>query len=670
MSEQSTRWDRFASRRTGLGWGLGLLSVLLTVGCGAGPETPADPPPASPGGRVLVLGLDGVDSVVVDELIQAGELPNFARLRSEGVLVPLQSAHPLLSPIIWTTIATGRLPQDHGITGFVTMDEGKESPVTSQLRRTKALWNLASEAGQSVSVVGWWATWPAETVDGTVVSDRTGLHFLLADEGTDLELPGLTFPGDLVEEIEPLLTLPGDLDEAELSSFIHRQKLRDGPVDFSDPESHLRWAVAAAHSNIDVGLHLWESRRPDLALIYVEEVDTISHLFGHLFGRDDLSGDLLLQDEVFGDAVLSAYRLADAAVGKMLDALDEDSTLVVLSDHGFRLGELVNDPSRAGSERGVSHKSHRLAGVLGLAGRAVRVGGNSENASILDITPSVLSLLGLPASDEMPGRVLDELIGPLSSPDRVASYENGDGGTATVVSASTVDEELVKKLRALGYLGSTESESRVGRNDAAIALSDLRYRDAAKAYKTLLEEDPTDPLLHTGLGVALVGLGREAAALESFEMALSLDPSLSSALYHRGAALERAGNLEAAIADYRLALRYDAESRGARSALDRLKVPVARVAETAEERQVALWLREVADAGRHGDYAKASELLAKCESLLPNSAVVFQYRANIAYLQGDRPAAIEAMRKALELDPENAMLQKNLDRLLRSEGEE
>ena len=124
-------------------------------------------------------------------------MPSFAKLRQEGAYARLISAKPLLSPIIWTTIATGKPPDQHRIGHFVAVNAktGEQLPVTSRMRKVKALWNILSDAGRSVAVVGWWATWPAEDVRGTVVSDHTCYHFLF-DEGATggADLTGTIYP--------------------------------------------------------------------------------------------------------------------------------------------------------------------------------------------------------------------------------------------------------------------------------------------------------------------------------------------------------------------------------------------------------------------------------------------------------------------------------------------
>src|SRR5207249_1922646 len=106
--------------------------------------------PTGPG-RVLVLGFDGMDPQAVDLLMSEGKLPSFARLRQEGAYGRLISQKPLLSPVIWTTVATGQTPDRHGIGHFVAVNEktGQQLPVTSRMRRVKALWDILSEPGRT-----------------------------------------------------------------------------------------------------------------------------------------------------------------------------------------------------------------------------------------------------------------------------------------------------------------------------------------------------------------------------------------------------------------------------------------------------------------------------------------------------------------------------------------
>ena len=106
-----------------------LACAELLQACGRGPESL--PPPT--GERVLLIGVDAATWTVMRPLIDAGRLPTFKKLVSEGWSGTLRSMEPTVSPAIWTTIATGKVPDQHGIHGFVveSQDHGNDVPVTS-----------------------------------------------------------------------------------------------------------------------------------------------------------------------------------------------------------------------------------------------------------------------------------------------------------------------------------------------------------------------------------------------------------------------------------------------------------------------------------------------------------------------------------------------------------
>ena len=335
-----------------------LMALVLVGGCSA----------PSSSERVVVLGLDGVDPNTIDLLMSEGKLPNFARLREGGAYGRLQSSKPMLSPILWTTIATGKPPLEHGILHFVAVNEetGASLPFTSQMRRVKALWNILSDAGREVAVVGWWATWPAESIRGAMVSDHAGYHFLFSEGAVGSRDPvGVMHPPQLATELGPLMRRAADVTREESERFVSVSGEEfTRPFDFADELSHFKWALATAGSYRRIGLHLWERLQPELLMVYIEGTDSISHLFGHLFRQKDLAGELAAQQKRYGRAVEEMYRYADEIVGDYLSVLGDDTTLVVLSDHGFELGLLHDDPSYAGDLRRVSARFHRIEGIL------------------------------------------------------------------------------------------------------------------------------------------------------------------------------------------------------------------------------------------------------------------------------------------------------------------
>ena len=619
--------------------------------------------------RVLVLGLDGVDPRVVDLLMSEGKLPSFARLRQQGAYAPLRSRKPLLSPVVWTTIATGRLPEQHGIGHFVTVNAatGGQLPVTSTMRRVRALWNIFSEADRTVEVVGWWATWPPEEVKGVVVSDHLCYHFLL--EGTESPEVGaaVTHPAALEAEIAPHVVRPGDLGLERLSRYA-RVSAADlaRPFSFEDPLGHLRWALATADSYGRIGLDLWRTRRPELAMVYVEAPDTTSHLFGHLFRVEGLAGELLEQQRQYGDTVEQVYWLADEIVGRYIDAMDDRTTLLVMSDHGFQVGQLPDDPSTTRDMRRVSEYYHAEEGILYMYGRGVKRHARIDAPTIVDVAPTILALAGLPAARDMPGRVLVEALVDVGVPERIATYERGERAVASPAGGAApgdaVDPEILEKLRSLGYLG--DSSPRADRNLAALHFQAGRYDEAIAEYRRLIEGAPDDSALHASLSGVLGAAGRLDEALVEARAAIELDPLDVEAYHNLGALLERRGEVAEAVDAYRKAVKYNPRYEPSRKALARLTgSPTGAEPPTGADARATALAEQASQLARRGDYAGALARLDEAGQLAPRLALVAQYRSNVAYLMGDMVGARRALERALELEPDNALFRENLRRL-------
>jgi len=634
-----------------------VLLFLLLAACTPTPERD----------RVVVLGLDGMDPDTVDLLVSEGTLPNFARLRRHGAFGRLLSSRPILSPIIWTTIATGKAPNEHGIGHFTAVNQktGEQLPVTSQMRRVQAVWNILSAHERSVAVVGWWATWPAEHVNGSIVSDHTCYHFLF-DEGAtgDHTAVGVTHPPQLRDALAPLVRRPGDLTAADVADFVDvAPEELDRAFRFDDDLSHFKWALATANTYERIGLHLWERDRPDVLMVYIEGVDSSSHLFGHLFRAGPLAGELAAQQRQFGGTVEAMYQYADALVGRYLDVIDARTTLIVLSDHGFQLGVLPNDPSKLRDMRRVSERFHDLEGILYLYGNHVRPGATIEQPTLLDVAPTLLALQGISPATDMPGRVLAEALDFEPPARSLASFETGTATAAASGADARVDPAILDHLRALGYLDVASTRS--DRNLAAIHFEKGEYAASARAYAALVEESPQDGSLRASLAGALGALGRHDEALAQLDQALQLAPLNPEARYNRGVIFERQGKPAAAIDEYRALLRYTPDYQPARDALVRLTGSAAAEpapANDAERRALRL-CKGAGEAARRGDYGEAWTLLDEAASIAPGLAQVHQYRSNVAYLRGDRPAAIAALERALEIEPDNALFRQNLERL-------
>ena len=130
----------------------------------------SSPPPDR---RVLLIGWDAADWQVIHPLLDAGLMPNLERLVNEGTMGNLASLSPMLSPILWTSIATGKRAYGHGVRGFVEPlpDRSGVRPVGTRTRNCKALWNILAQSERRSVVTGWQVSHPAEPVPGAMVSN-------------------------------------------------------------------------------------------------------------------------------------------------------------------------------------------------------------------------------------------------------------------------------------------------------------------------------------------------------------------------------------------------------------------------------------------------------------------------------------------------------------------
>jgi tetratricopeptide (TPR) repeat protein len=242
---------------------------------------------------------------------------------------------------------------------------------------------------------------------------------------------------------------------------------------------------------------------------------------------------------------------------------------------------------------------------------------------------------------------------------RVAGASTG----ATDADAAPVDPAILERLRGLGYL---DTQSPTGdRNLASLYFEQGKFKEAADAYRKLIEQKPDDGALRASLAGALGAQGDYDGALEQLDEAERLSP-LNPEIYHnRGVILERRGDTAQAAEQYRRAVRYAPEYEPSRNALARLTGSADPSApRTDAEKQAAALAERASASARRGDYAAAMSALDEAERIAPSYALVHQYRANVAFLMQDRPRAIAALRRALDLEPDNALFARNLEHLI------
>jgi predicted AlkP superfamily phosphohydrolase/phosphomutase/tetratricopeptide (TPR) repeat protein len=496
---------------------------------------------APTGQKVALIGLDGADWELIDPLMARGELPNLARLKSRGAWGNIKSMNPMLSPLLWTSVATGKPPEEHGILDFLVRDPqtGKPVPVTSRGRKVKALWNILSDASRSSAFIAWWATWPAEQVTGHLVSDRVA-YSTFSFTGSSAGESGTTWPPEYIDAIRRQLVDASSISDAELRPFgnaTHEEFRR------------LATIVASARSYHAAALDILKLGQPDLFAPYYQGIDETCHRFAHYMPPKMA---MVTQEdyERYKGTVDAYYRFQDRLLGDLLGRLAPDTDIIVLSDHGFRngTGRPPGDPPYIEGKPGLWHRRY---GMLIMAGPAIRAG-QLDTSSLLDIAPTVLYLLGMPKGEDMSGRVIEEAIAPgfLQRFPRTSlpSYENlgRPRPSADAVAAdSRVDEEMIAKLRSLGYVGGDASGSGATAkeengppdggaggalvtahiNEATLYLKNKDYRRAEAAVAEALRASPD---LITAL-ILKAQIAREqkqyGAAIETSRHIIDLDPA-------------------------------------------------------------------------------------------------------------------------------------------------
>ncbi|MBS0660305.1 MAG: alkaline phosphatase family protein [Verrucomicrobia bacterium] len=486
--------------------------------------------------RLLLIGWDAADWQVIEPLLEAGALPNLQRLIEGGVMGNLATLYPIISPMLWNSIATGKTADRHGIHGFTEVGEdGMARPVTSTSRRTKALWNILQQAlGWRSHVVGWWASHPAEPLDGIVVSDRLSRARELPD-GTWTVPPHTVHPAARAAEFAELRMRPEEVTEELILPFIPRAAEIDQTTDqrlgtfariFADACS-IQSAITAA----------MEAEPWDFAAVYFDAIDHFSHGFmpyhppraEHIAERDF---------ELYRGVIEGAYRFHDLMLARLLELAGPETLVVLCSDHGFKSGPTrpvgnPNDPAGP-------ILWHREYGVLVLHGPGIKRDERISGATLLDIVPTVLTALGLPVGADMDGKVLvDAFVERPARIEKIPSWDAVEGRDGRHppgfrwTSTREDAEELMKQFAALGYINDpTQDRARMGEsvrlenafNLSQVLLSKAEFEQAVQVLEPIVRTRPWETRFVHQLANAYLRAGRFRVADELLGAAYPVAP--------------------------------------------------------------------------------------------------------------------------------------------------
>jgi predicted AlkP superfamily phosphohydrolase/phosphomutase/Tfp pilus assembly protein PilF len=506
-------------------------------------------------GRVAIFAIDGADWELLSELSNDGRIPNIRALAQGGTTGSMQTIQPMVSPLVWTTLATGLPPDRHGVIDFV--DRTTKRPVDSTTRRTPALWDIAEAFGRQAVTVNWWTDWPARpdsavTFDSPVTLQGGAVYpQQLAPRVAQLEVPDRTIASPQVRRFLNIT----DAEYVTASSS-------GGPM---DPVNVFRGVLAKTWTDHRVAVNLYQQQEPLLLMVHYEGTDAVNHLFApyHPPYREGIDETNYRK---YWPSVANYYSEVDRLIGEWMKVLSDDTTVIIVSAHGFRWGK--NRP-RVQPVGRAALSDHRNPGVFIAYGNHVAPSRAAHSISLYDIVPSVLAVLGLPQSTEMQGQHAAWVfrdITPVTTV-RVVSYDEFFPVSQPRGAASIDAAQYTQRLQAIGHqldptrlqpVFEDEEGTQVANaplpaaqwgpyayyNNLGVQLrKQNKLREATEAFQAAIDRNPARPTPYLNMAMTLFDRQQYTAADDVFLMAVKRGLPNAEQWFLDFAALYRSRNM-------------------------------------------------------------------------------------------------------------------------------
>jgi predicted AlkP superfamily phosphohydrolase/phosphomutase/tetratricopeptide (TPR) repeat protein len=482
--------------------------------------------------RVLLIGWDAADWKIATPLMDQGLMPTLGHLVDRGVMGNLATLQPILSPMLWNSIATGMRPDKHGIHGFMEPDTqtGKVRPVSSTSRKVKAIWNILTQKGYRTHALGWFAGHPAEPINGISVSDIYPYATAPIDKEWPMP-PGTVHPEAMREELAGLRMHAAEVQAAAILPWIPNAAKVDQKKD-----KHLIGFAKTLSENLSIhnaATWILETQPWDFMAVYYNGIDHFCHGFMH-FHPPRMEGIPEEQFEIYKDVVNNAYRFHDMMLHRLLELAGPDATVILCSDHGFHSDHLR--PRSIPNEPAGPAVQHRPYGIICMAGPHIKKDERIYGATLLDITPTILTLFGLPVGEDMDGRVPVTAFEQPPEVERIPSWEQLPGECGMHSADMRMDPEAAKAVLeqfvALGYIQQEKNQGKAIEsavreskyNLARVYLHSARPAKALPLFEELVKEKPEELRFLEHLASCYYSLGRNGDARKIIENLISNPP--------------------------------------------------------------------------------------------------------------------------------------------------
>jgi predicted AlkP superfamily phosphohydrolase/phosphomutase/tetratricopeptide (TPR) repeat protein len=452
--------------------------------------------------KFLVIGWDAADWQIIGPLLAKGLMPSLKKIIDNGVYGNMSTMNPPYSPMLWTSVATGKTADKHGVLGFVEIMPGMEGvrSVTTHARKTRALWNILHHEGYKSNVVGWWPSFPTEPINGVIISDK--FQKVHADPKKRKPIhPDAIHPKEEMKNFHDLRMFPTEVTPEHILPFIPDA----AKIDQSKDHLLVPFASILAHN---VSLHnaatrLLRTSEWDFMAVYFDMIDHFCHTFMK-FHPPKQNGIEQEKFDIYKEVINGAYRFQDMMLGRKLELIDADTTVLVLSDHGYESGNRrILDMPKINAAPSLEHRNF---GMFAAMGPNIKKNTKLYGLGLMDIAPTVLHHFNLPIGKDMDGRVVGEMFKDFKTPTYIESWDKVEGDFGELDKDTAVDalsdQEAMQQLIELGYIDSPDKDKATAihktkcdlqHNLATVYKGNRNYDQAEKILLALIQEkEPID----------------------------------------------------------------------------------------------------------------------------------------------------------------------------------